>query len=66
MKMYLAGGMTVMRRRGRERELAYRFASWRRLFSFYYLDNCIRKSQILEISREIKYEVLSGGDSTRQ
>ena len=38
MKIYLAGGVTVMLVKGRERELANKFPVWRRLFSFYFLD----------------------------
>lgn len=48
MKIYLAGGMTVMLVKGRERELSKKFDSWKRLFSFYFKD-CIFKSEILNI-----------------
>jgi len=51
MKLYLAGGMTVMNVIGRERELYTKFHSWKRLFSYHYLV-LIYKSEILEISRE--------------
>ena len=51
MKIYLAGGMTVMNVIGRERELYNRFPTWKRLFSYHYL-KLIYKSEILDISRE--------------
>ena len=38
MKIYLAGGMTVMNCKGRERELSIKFDKWQRLFSFYFMD----------------------------
>ena len=51
MKLYLAGGMTVANVTGRERELSDKFPSWKRLFSFFYM-NLIDKSQILIIKKE--------------
>lgn len=51
MKIYIAGGMTVMNVKGRERELSKKYDSWKRLFSFYYLI-LIQKSEILNIIKE--------------
>jgi hypothetical protein len=51
MKIYIAGGMTVMNVKGRERELSRKFDSWKRLFSFHYLI-LIHKSEILNIIQE--------------
>ena len=51
MKIYLAGGMTIMNIVGRERELSIKFDTWKRLFSFYFM-NCIIKSEILNITKE--------------
>lgn len=51
MKIYLAGGMTVTMVKGRERELSKKFISWKRLFSFYFMDTIIC-SQILLIKKE--------------
>ena len=53
MKIYLAGGMTVMNIKGRERELSKKFPTWKRVFSFWYM-NTIENSDILNISRENK------------
>jgi len=53
MKIYLAGGVTVMLVKGRERELANKFPVWRRLFSFYFLDY-LYQSQILQIIKETR------------
>lgn len=53
MKIYLAGGMTVMNVKGRERELAEHFPVWNRLFSYHYL-HLIHKSEILGIVKESK------------
>lgn len=51
MKIYLAGGMTVINVEGRERELAHKFLVWHRLFSFFFKD-LIFKSEILDIAHE--------------
>ena len=51
MKIYLAGGMPVMLTRNRERALSNKFETWRRLFSFFFM-NCINKSEILIITKE--------------
>jgi hypothetical protein len=51
MKIYLAGGMTVMNVIGREREMSVKFDTWRRLFSYHYLI-LIYKSEILKIRHE--------------
>lgn len=51
MRIYLAGGMTVMNVKGRERELATRFPCWHRLFSFHFM-NCIQSSEILKIIQD--------------
>jgi len=51
MKIYLAGGMTVMNVKGKERELSQKFDSWKRLFSYYFKD-LIYKSEILDIKHE--------------
>ena len=56
MKIYLAGGVTVMNVEGRERELSKKFNVWRRLFSFYFM-NCIKKSEILSIANENLYSM---------
>lgn len=56
MKVYLAGGMTVMNVKGRERELSKHFPTWKRLFSFHFRE-LIYKSEILKI---IKDESVSG------
>jgi len=55
MKIYLAGGFTVINMIGRERELSERFSTWKRLFSFFFL-NYIEKSEILNISLKDKDE----------
>ena len=51
MKLYIAGGFSVMNLKGRERELSQKFNPWRRLFSYHYLI-LIHKSDILNIIRE--------------
>lgn len=51
MKIYLAGGMTVMNIKGRERQLAEKFPVWNRLFSYHY-KILIYKSEILQIKKE--------------
>ena len=51
MKIYLAGGMTIMNVIGREREVSNKFNKWRRLFSYHYL-LLIHKSEILLLSHE--------------
>ena len=51
MKIYLAGGMPVMRIKGRERELSKKFPPWKRMFSFYYLEE-LYKSEILNIKQD--------------
>jgi len=51
MKLYIAGGFSVMNLKGRERELSQKFNLWRRLFSYHYLI-LINKSEILNIIRE--------------
>jgi hypothetical protein len=51
MKIYLAGGMTVINVKGRERELVRKFPVWHRLFSFFFLE-LIHKSEILDIVNE--------------
>jgi hypothetical protein len=51
MKIYLAGGMTVMNVKGRERELSKKFDAWNRLFSFHFKD-LIYKSEILCIIKD--------------
>lgn len=51
MIIYLAGGMTVINVKGRERELSVKFDSWNRLFSFYFKE-LIYKSEILLIKKE--------------
>jgi hypothetical protein len=51
MKIYIAGGMTVMNVKGRERELSQKFDTWRRLFSYHY-KVLIIKSEILNIVRD--------------
>ena len=51
MKIYLAGGMTIMNVRGQERQVSSKFPRWRRLFSYHYLI-LIHKSEILLLSHE--------------
>jgi len=51
MKIYLAAGFTVTNVPGKERELSYKFKTWRRLFSFFWMD-AIVKSEILNIVKE--------------
>ena len=58
MKIYLAGGMTVMNVVGRERELSQKFDIWRRLFSYHYKE-LIYKSEILNIINETKQNRLT-------
>ena len=53
MKIYLAGGFTVTDVKGRERELSQKFDTWKRLFSYYWIDS-IHKSEILIIKNETK------------
>ena len=53
MKIYLAGGFTVINVKGRERELSQKFDTWRRLFSYHYKE-LIYKSEILNIKNETK------------
>lgn len=50
MKIYFAGGMPIMCRRERERELSKKFL-WRRLFSFFFKE-LLYKSEILDIVNE--------------
>ena len=61
MKIYLAGGMTVMNVIGRERTLCKRFPRWPRLFSYHYL-LLIFKSEILDL----KYEDIYGRSRTNK
>lgn len=51
MKIYLAGGFSVANVIGRERELAYKYKNWKRLFSYYFLD-VIYRSTILTIKKD--------------
>ena len=51
MRVYLAGGYTVMNVKGRERELSQKWKVWNRLFSFYFM-NCIIKSDIIQILKD--------------
>lgn len=58
MKIYLAGGVNLTTLRGwidpsitREREVRNMFPVWKRVFSFYYM-NQIRKSEILKIVKD--------------
>ena len=51
MKIYLAGGMTIMNVIGREREVCNKMPIWQRLFSFHY-KLLIYKSEILKIKKE--------------
>jgi hypothetical protein len=48
MKIYLAGGMGLIVIRGRERKVCKMFSTWKRVFSFYYLEH-IYQSEILKI-----------------
>lgn len=61
MKIFLAGGMTVMNVIGREREMYNMMPVWRRLFSYQYL-KLIYKSEILKI----KSENISGISRTKK
>lgn len=51
MKIYLAGGMTVINVEGKERELSERMPTWKRLFSYHFL-HLMHKSEILEIKEQ--------------
>jgi hypothetical protein len=53
MIIYLAGGMTVVNVKGKERELCNKFKNWNRLFSFFYEDE-MHRSEILKITKENK------------
>lgn len=53
MKIYLAGGMTVMNVIGRERVLSQKMEVWRRLFSYHFKE-LIYKSEILQLKYENK------------
>jgi len=48
MKIYLAGGFSVINVKGREELLSKKFPSWKRLFSYYFLSE-LHNSQILLI-----------------
>ena len=61
MRIYLAGGMTVINVKGRERELCLKLPAWNRLFSYHFLD-LIYKSEILDII----YENLSCSNRPRK
>lgn len=56
MKIYLAGGVTISNVKGRERACSKMFDTWKRLFSFYWI-NLIEKSEILHISEEDKLKL---------
>jgi hypothetical protein len=65
MKIYIAGGMTVMNVKGRERELSQKWDSWKRLFSYHY-KVLIIKSEILNIVKDANKQnetATSTGDS---
>ena len=51
MKIYLAGNFAMMNQKNREKETCHKFKTWKRLFSFYYLE-LIQKSNILKIKQE--------------
>ena len=51
MKIYLAGGFSVMTEIGRERELSQKMRSWKRLCSFYWRE-CLIKSDIIKIAED--------------
>ena len=51
MKIYLAGNFPIMIVPGRERELSEKMSSWKRLFSFYYMD-LLYKSDIIKIKKD--------------
>ena len=51
MKIYIAGGMTITNVKGREREVCNMMSTWKRLFSFYFVE-LIHKSEILLIKKE--------------
>ena len=51
MKIYLAGGMTIMNVKGRERAVCNMMPTWNRLFSYHFL-LCIYKSEILIIKKD--------------
>lgn len=58
MKIYLAGGFSVAHVKGRERQLAKKFDSWNRVFSFYWM-RALELSQILLIIKEQNDSLLS-------
>lgn len=51
MKIYLAGGMTLINVKGREREVCNMFPTWKRLYSYHFLD-LLYKSEILQIKKD--------------
>lgn len=51
MKIYLAGGASVVNVKGRERELYRKMFTWKRLFSFHF-KHWIINSEILQIAYE--------------
>lgn len=54
MKIYLAAGFSVMKVRGRDRQLSLKFKPYRRLVSYHYLYE-LKKSELLLLNKE-KYE----------
>jgi hypothetical protein len=62
MKIYLAGGMTVMNMKGRERILSQKFDSWKRVFSYFYKE-LIFKSEILIIAENDNKQSKTTGSS---
>lgn len=70
MKLFLAGNYNIMNRIGRERECSEMFPTWKRLYSYFFLD-LIHKSEILKIKHEdlsrisrTKKSTISRGNST--
>lgn len=58
MIIYLAGGMTVMCRKGRERELSEMMTCWHRLMSYHFKD--IWAEAIIDITGQQYYENIFG------
>lgn len=66
MKIYLAGGMTVMNVKGREKVLSQKFDTWKRLFSYHYII-LIYKSEILNIKEnDNRQSEITGGSGNSE
>ena len=52
MKIYIAGGFTIMNQIGREKELISMFDNYRRLYSYWFFDQLPNSYQIFNIDKE--------------